>query len=126
MSKKTGISHGAIVLPARDVQAAIDWYTHKLGFTCTFQWGEPLNYAVLNYQEKIHLHLTLSDGAVPPNDHTVLYLFVHRIEPFYEQLQQADVTIDTPLGERAYGMKDFDVRDPDGYRISFGEGIEGA
>jgi len=121
MSNTPGISHGALVLPTTDLQTSVDWYTDKLGFSCTFTWGDPLDYAVLNLDRKVHLHLTQSPDPVPTVDQTVLYLFVHQITAYYHQLKEKGVPIDTPLETRDYGMKDFDIRDPSGHRICFGE-----
>jgi catechol 2,3-dioxygenase-like lactoylglutathione lyase family enzyme len=36
------------VLPVTDVLAAVDFYTHKLGFTLGFAWGDPPTIAGVN------------------------------------------------------------------------------
>jgi len=38
----------------------------------------------------------------------------------YQEFSEKKISINTPIRNREYGMREFDVRDPDGYIIGFG------
>lgn len=117
-------SHAATVLPVHDVDASIAFYRDQLGFQLTFTWKEaPTEYAVLKAGNDVSLHLTLRrDGLTPSPDHTILHVFVHDVDQLYQAYQQREVPIVTPIGDREYNMRDFDIKDPDGHIICFGKG----
>ena len=122
MNPQNNFSHAATVLPVLDIQKSIEFYTQRLQFELMFSWGEPLSYVVLK-QGGVSLHLTLrADNNSPSTEHCVVYIFVRNIEEIYQQCLQENVTILNPLELRDYKMKDFDIKDPDGHIISFGNG----
>ena len=114
------ISHAAAVLPVVNITESLAFYTQKLGFECSFSYGEPISYAVLK-AGSVSIHLTVKeDLSVPSNTHTRMYIFVHNIQQIYEQFIKAGVaTLNSPT-RHEYGMTDFDLKDPDGYILSFG------
>lgn len=116
-------SHSATVFPVTDVAASARWYQTHLGFELTFAWEEPATYAVLKANESISIHLTKAERAIDPSSQTALMIFVHDVDQVYQTIVDHQLTIETPLGVRDYGMKDFDLRDPDGYLLSFGQGV---
>lgn len=118
-------SHAATILSVQDIPRALDFYTSKLGFECSFLWEDPPSYAVLNYQDKIHIHLSLAlpKGDTFPN-RPALSFFVFDVNAVYAQLQSKGVEIHHPIGTREYGMRDFDILDPDGHLITFGTHID--
>ena len=56
--------HPGLAVP--DLQAAIDFYVNKLGFTLGFTWGEPATFAGINLG---NVQVFLSPGAAAPADH---------------------------------------------------------
>ena len=122
--KKELVSHAATILPVKEVEQTAFYYRDKLGFTIEFTWGDPIDYIVLKRGE-VSIHLSKNQDANPPGgNHVSIYIFVHDIDAVYQELQQAGADIATPLDTRDYGMRDFDVKDPDGYLISFGQGVD--
>lgn len=115
-------SHSATIFPVSDVTASANWYQKYLGFELTFTWEEPATYAVLKANESISIHLSKSEQPIQPSAQTALLIFVHDVDRIYQTIMGHQLTIETPLGIRDYGMKDFDLRDPDGYLLSFGQG----
>ena len=114
-------SHSATVLAVSNMEQSIQFYQEQLGFQLTFAWKEPIEYAVLKRGSiSIHLSLTSKDQQFIPNN-TLLYIFVHDIDAVYEELINKRVLIKSQLGERDYAMKDFDIEDPDGYVLTFGQ-----
>ena len=114
-------SHAATILSVNDIRASIDFYISKLGFDCSFEWENPPTYAVLNYNDKINIHLSLADHHVNNQQKPVaLSIFVYDVDAVYEDLKSKGVKIHHPIGNRDYGMRDFDILDPSGYLLTFG------
>ena len=115
------LSHSATILPVSDVAAAIDFYVNKLGFDCTFQWQDPPTYAVVKSGDiGIHLPLREEDYQVSQG-HVHLAIFVHDVDAVYEQCLKNGVKSHAEIGDRDYGMRDFDIMDPDGFIIGFSQ-----
>lgn len=118
--KPNNISSIAPILPVRDLSRSLSFY-EQLGFTTEFLWQEPPTYAVLTANEA-NLHLSLL--APQHRDRkvrSVLYLFVQDVDQMYESCQAAGLAIEVELGDRDYGMRDFELLDPDGHLLTFGE-----
>ena len=47
-------------------------------------------------------------------------IFVHDIDALYQKYQKAGANITNPIGDREWGMRDFDITDPNGFILSFG------
>ncbi len=121
---KEHYSHAATILPVRDVQRSLAFYQDKLGFENTFKWGDPVDYAVMK-AGNVSIHLTQSDKDFRPNSqHIAVMIFVSRIDELYKALRSEGVNITSEIGDRDYAMRDFDIADPDGHLLSFGQGIE--
>lgn len=118
-------SHHATVLPVVDLVRARDWYRDVLGFSVEFEWPDPPSYAVLSAGESVQLHLSVPD-APPPADArpTLVYLFVHDVEALHRRVEAGGARITFPLETQPYGMREFEVRDLDGHKLVFGQGVE--
>ncbi|MEM6768380.1 MAG: VOC family protein [Bacteroidota bacterium] len=121
--QKELFSHAATIISVKEVETSLSFYRDKLGFEITFTWEEPVSYAILKRGE-VSIHLTSSLTPPVQGDHTALYVFVYDVEALYKDYLAREVPIDTHLDTRDYGMMDFDILDPDGYRICFGQGVD--
>ena len=111
------------VLSVDDLPAALDFYQRVLGFQIGWTWGEPTYLASVC---RDHVELNVGQrGKVGPPGIGKAYIQMKGIDAYYEQVRQAGATIHVPLAARAYGMKDFNVRDPGGNELSFGEATVG-
>ena len=120
MSENKNFSHSAAIFPVSDLSRSIKFYTDKLGFEKTFEWGEPVYYAVVK-KGGVGIHLTKrSDGGLPSKYHRALYIFVNDIDSVYKHCKDNEIRIVNQMEARDYKMKDFDIEDPDGYIITFG------
>ena len=52
------------------------------------------------------------------------YIRIKGVDAYYAGLQQRAADIGN-IGDRDYGMRDFEVIDPDGNRLAFGEPLVG-
>ncbi len=118
-------SHAATIVPVADVAQSAAFYRDKLGFSIEFTWQQPPTYAVLRGGEQVSLHLSQSDqNQQGPGKGVAVYVFVHDPDQLYAQYKLAGAPITTPIGNRDYHMRDFDVTDPDGNVLCFGCGTD--
>lgn len=110
----------APVLQVGDLATALAHYRDKLLFDVAFEWadsdGEPPNYAIVR-QGNCELHLTLSRQPHP----TVAYIFVDRVGACYDALKASGANITHDIADQPWEMREFEVVDPDGNRLIFGE-----
>lgn len=101
--------------PVSDLAASLAFYTEKLGFQQSFVMGD---FAGLNLGE---VQMFLSKGVpTPPADMGIAYFVVSDADELYEFHTANGVEITAPIEDRHYGMRDYTVRDPDGYLLVFG------
>ncbi len=110
-------SHSAIVFPVQSIDETVRFYVDNLDFQITFEWGNPVDYVVGKLGDNTAIHFTQSNQPVKFN--TSLYVFVHNVDAIYEILKKRNISIDHPIGDREYGMRDFDIYDNNGIRITF-------
>lgn len=103
----------------RDIQAAHDFYAHRLGFRKIFENGDPVGFMVLKKDHaEIHLSLKPDHRASTVN---VMHIFVSDVGALYAMLETAGVRIIKRLSDKDYGQRAFVFADPDGNRIDVGE-----
>ena len=106
--------HPALRVP--DIAGAVDFYTNKLGFHLAFTWGEPASMAGLNLGE---VQIFLERGPAAPEGCS-LYFVIGNADELFEYQRDNGVEIVVAPGDREYGLRDYRVRDPHGYELSFG------
>jgi catechol 2,3-dioxygenase-like lactoylglutathione lyase family enzyme len=104
------------VLPVTDVLAAVDFYTHRLGFTLGFAWGDPPTIAGVNLGG---VQVFLEHGTPNPAGCSV-YFVVGDADELYEFQRANGVEVVLPPEDRPYGLRDYRIRDLHGYEFSFG------
>lgn len=127
MTEKKQFSHAATIIPVNNMAASIAYYRDALGFNLEFSWPEEgaTTYAVLNREDAVSIHLSLREkGEASSDPKAGIYIFVYEVDALYEAYQATGANIINALADRDYGMRDFDVRDPDGFLLTFGTGIE--
>jgi catechol 2,3-dioxygenase-like lactoylglutathione lyase family enzyme len=109
-------------LVVSDVKAAVAFYTEKLGFSLGFFWGEPPDFAGVNLDK---VQMFLSQGAPYPAGCEV-YFVVDDVDALHALHLENGVKISAPPGNRDYGLRDYEIRDLDGYRLIFGQHVPAA
>jgi len=103
-------------LPTIDVEKALNFYCEQLGFHLGWKWGDPITHANV-CRDSISLDLI----ACPPKTGPALaYIQLTGVDEYFSELRQRDVDL-SELEDRPYGMRDFEVVDPSGNRLAFGE-----
>jgi len=110
----------APIFPVTDVRRAIAYYTMSLMFEIGFEWSdsdsEPVRYAVLQ-SGNTELHLTETEA---PRE-TIAYFFVDGVQMYYEEVRRHGAQITREIEDHPWEMREFEVADPDGNLIVFGE-----
>ena len=120
------LSHYVSVFRVFDIKLSKEFYQNELGFKVIFEWGDPVDYAMVQ-RDEIKIHLAQSD-VVPSTDKNfrTIYIFTYDVDLLFEELQSKNVDMINGIANRDYGMRDFDIRDPDGNIITFGCEIDSA
>ena len=103
-------------LSVSDVVAAAEFHTKKLGFRLGFTWGEPPTMAGVNLGQ---VQVFLEQGTPSPQGCSVYFVISHADE-LYEFHRATGVHIVEPPADRPWGLRDYTIRDLDGYCLTFG------
>jgi catechol 2,3-dioxygenase-like lactoylglutathione lyase family enzyme len=103
-------------LAVTDIPAAVDFYTQKLGFRLAFIWGDPPTFAGVNLDK---VQMFLQKGTPDPKGCSV-YFLVGDVDQLYEFHRANGVEVAQEIGDREYAIRDYVVRDLNGYHLSFG------
>jgi catechol 2,3-dioxygenase-like lactoylglutathione lyase family enzyme len=104
-------------LPVTDVEKALAFYVDQLGFQLGWKWGTPVTHGNV-CRDSISLDLVLMhDGR---RAGTMAYIRLSDVDAYHLELKSRDLAVSEPQ-DRPYGMRDFEVVDPDGNRLAFGE-----
>ena len=112
------LSHFAAIFPCHDPEEVAEWYRDKLGFSITFKWEDPASYVVTHKDDAVSIHFSKSEKQnLQP---CLISIFCYDVEAVYEELIENKIERISKPETRDYGMRDFDVIDPWGNRITYG------
>jgi catechol 2,3-dioxygenase-like lactoylglutathione lyase family enzyme len=101
-----------------DLDATVDFYTQKLGFTLAFKWGEPPSFAGLNLDR---VQIFLDATRKPDPNGCCLFFNVADVDELLAFHRANGVEIAQDIGDRPWQIRDYTVRDLNGYHIVFGQ-----
>lgn len=103
--------------PVADVGRSFAFYVGQLGFELGWKWGDPVTHGNVCRGE-VGLDLI----AVPEGRRgaAMAYVQIRGVDAYFSELKARNVALSEPQ-DRPYGMRDFEVVDPDGNRLAFGE-----
>ena len=105
------------VLAVADVAAARDFCRDKLGFFVAFTYGAPPTMSGVNIG---NVQMFLEKGHPNPECASVFFM-VGNADELYEFHKQNGVEVVVEPGDREYAIRDYTVRDLNGYELSFGQ-----
>ncbi|MEM6664965.1 MAG: glyoxalase superfamily protein [Pseudomonadota bacterium] len=111
------------VLAVADYARAKSFYADALGFTVMEEGGDPPGFGIVRCGKA----LIFLDGwttPTPPQTCWTVYIHVRDINSVRADLKAQGVS-PGEIRHTAYGMREFDVTDPDGHILCFGEDMDG-
>jgi len=127
MKNQSVVRSAVPTLLAADVAGTARWYAEYLGFQTTghFPDSEPYVFASLQRDGAEIMLLNLSDYQKPdlsglrPAGLWDVYFRVEGVSALYNSVR-GKVFLKLPLKKQRYGDWEFEVRDPNGYILTFG------
>lgn len=104
-------------LPVSNVDEALSFYCDQLGFEIGWRWGDPVTHANV-CRDSIALDLITSPAGHPGT--AMAYIQLRGVDAYFAELRGRNVQLGQ-LADRPYGMRDFELIDPSGNRLAFGE-----
>jgi uncharacterized glyoxalase superfamily protein PhnB len=116
-----------------DVVATANYYRDKLGFQYDRFWGEPECFCMVWRRGVVIMLSQLPNtGLMQPNSKAApeqgawdAYVWIDNADALYEEYKSKGVTIARDICDQPYGCRDFDVEDCNGYRLCFGQDLDG-
>jgi uncharacterized glyoxalase superfamily protein PhnB len=109
----------ATVFIVGDIAKSVEHYRDALGFTVTFQYGQPTYYACL-CRDEVSLHLLAAHETKRLAGNGGICVFVKDVDSVHAELVARGAKVIKPPQNYDYGMRDFDVVDLDGNHLTFG------
>jgi uncharacterized glyoxalase superfamily protein PhnB len=114
------------MLQCRDLQVTIDFYTQMLEFSLDGTWGPepdgPPTWCSLDYGPAglmfVHGYMNDPDG---PKLTGTLYFYADDVDALHAALVERGAKPRRAPTDREYGMRDFELVDPNGYLLTFGQ-----
>lgn len=119
------------MLAVIDLPRTIAFYCEKLGFVCVSTFGQPPVWCTLHRDgQELMFNAPPRESVVrdvPPKskDYQIFYCNSEGVVALRDEFKSRGVMV-TDLRVTLYGMKEFEVRDPDGYWLWFGEPTDDA
>jgi uncharacterized glyoxalase superfamily protein PhnB len=123
---RSDIIRGAAYFPVGDVSTIGNYYRDVFGFECEYAAGSPPEFAVysrggvpLMFRRVPHPNL------ISPNERQGgtwdVFFWVKDVDALHDELaRKGAMVVYSPIVQ-PYGMKEFAVRDPNGYVLGFGQ-----
>ncbi len=108
------------LLQVRDLRESIDFYTGVLGFRADATVPEDAPTWCGMHSGNARLMLSALDGVGPPQLTGVIYMYPDDVVEAWQRLKDA-CDVAESLHVTPYGMREFSIRDPNGYVLAFGE-----
>ncbi len=109
------------VLAVDDLDQAIAFYQHRLGFDLVWTWGEPATVAAV-VRDDVEVNLARR-GVNGSRGASSVYLRLTDVDEFYAECERRGASPAGPPEDQPYGMREFSLIDSSGNKLSFGEAV---
>ncbi|MEO0388790.1 MAG: VOC family protein [Pseudomonadota bacterium] len=110
------------VLRTGDYPRAHRFYTHILGFECAEEAGDPVGFGIFR-RDRARVFLEAYQGAEAPYHRWRAYFHVDGVEALAASIVERGGILATEVTETEYGMLEFEIADPDGNVLCFGQDV---
>ncbi|MEA2708855.1 MAG: hypothetical protein QOF78_1456 [Phycisphaerales bacterium] len=112
------IARSTAVLACTDVQQTVDFYCNTLGFKQHWLWEDPPTFGAVGLGQ-IEIFLQLNSELARRIEGHSHYLHVDDVEKLHAEHRAAGAPVIAPLENKPWGMREYVVRDPNGYHLRF-------
>jgi catechol 2,3-dioxygenase-like lactoylglutathione lyase family enzyme len=107
------------MLQTSDMDRTVAWYSDVLGFRCVRRMGNEWCHL---QQDGVSLMFMKNDHVGAPHATATQYIYVDDVNALWTALKDR-VAAEWGPAVMPYGMREFAIKDPDGYYLSFGESV---
>jgi uncharacterized glyoxalase superfamily protein PhnB len=125
-TRQADIIRCAPYFPVSDVSTTGAYYRDVLGFECEYSAGDPPEFALYSRSGFAVMFRRVQEPTlICPNEKQGgtwdVFFWVTDVESLYGELTHKGAGVVYPPVIQPYGMKEFAVRDPNGYVLGFGQ-----
>lgn len=121
---KPAFSHCAPFLPVKDLHETIAFYRDRLGFHDEWFWNDTDAGIRRDSLRMLFMRSPEHVAAINGNGRYLeVCVFVQNVDALHDELVSKGVPIHTGLADEPWGMREFSIIDPNGYRLRIGQGI---
>ena len=105
-----------------DVKATVNWY-ERIGFTVCDTYGEDgegLSFAILSFGESELMFNSGGQRSGARRREVDLYIYTESVDELFESLKDRVAVVEPPH-DTFYGMREFIIRDNNGFWLTFGQ-----
>ena len=126
---KIQLERSAPYFPVLDIDRAVEHYQKILGFTADYLGGDPVEFAIMSRDGLAVMLRQVDETEVRSNESQGgtwdVFFWVRGLDSLAAELSRAGAEfVYEPMVQPSYGMKEFAVRDLEGYVLGFGEAVE--
>jgi GNAT superfamily N-acetyltransferase len=114
------IKNSTAVLAVADVGETARFYVDKLGFKQNWLWGNPPTFGCIGLGSAELFLCQQPDLARHVDGHMHFFQVGEKLEELYERHRALGAPIVEPIENKSWGVREYTVRDPSGYRLRFG------
>jgi GNAT superfamily N-acetyltransferase len=108
------------ILSVPDVPTAIEWYQRVLAFPDSWMWGEPATHGCVCWG-KVGLQFSFEPNFNENSWRNLTYIFMEGVGELHALHLERGADIISPLELKPWGMREYSVRDLNGYVLRIGE-----
>jgi uncharacterized glyoxalase superfamily protein PhnB len=128
ITRDAAILRSAAYFPVRDVARIGAYYDDVLGFACEYAAGDPPEFAIHSRGGSAIMFRRVTDpDRICPNEKQGgtwdVFFWVDDVDVLYRELSLVGAEMVYAPVVQPYGMKEFAVRDPNGYVLGFGQAL---
>jgi uncharacterized glyoxalase superfamily protein PhnB len=117
------IKHSEPIFAVRDVRETIAFYREVLGFQSEWLWGNPPTFGGARWGPVHVMFNQMPDVASRVEGHQH-WFGVEDADALHDRHVAAGATVVEPIGDRPWGVREYVVRDPNGYHLRFAGPVE--
>jgi hypothetical protein len=117
------IKHFSAIYFVSNRKQVLDYYS-KLGFWCDYEMGFVEREGLMMiFHQSNHADAIVPNYPIHGENAVNVYVMVEGIENLYDEFKSKGALFQYELRTNEYQMREFAIKDPQGYTIGFGESL---